>query len=279
MNIPRYWARAEGDLPADVEGAQHVSVWGWSAESRADAERHARQRLTELLDAFRAGQGWPKGYTYGSRPRREEILQELRDRSGETFAFITRTHYGSEVLNAARVLFVDVDVPAPTVKQRLASLFGSTATPEAAVLSRIRTALTPERHGSFTIYRTAAGFRVVATDPLFEPGSPEAERLMTSLGVDPAYLNLGRVQQCFRARLTPKPWRCGMTDPPSRHPRSPEEENAHAQWVADYTRAIEGKATCQRVETIGWRRVHDEAVDIIHLHDAKTRADAGLPLA
>ena len=279
VKVPRYWAKVEGDTPPDFEGDQRVAVWGWSQDSHRGAELHAYKRLTELLDHLRHSQGWPKGYTYGSRPRREEILQEYRDRSGDTLAFVTRTHYGSEVLNAAHVLFVDVDVPAPTVKQRLASLFGSTDSVEANVLARIRSSLAGERDGSFTIYRTAAGFRVVATDPLYEPGSENAESLMINLGVDPAYLNLCRVQECFRARLTPKPWRCGMSDPPGRFPRTADDESAHARWVADYERATQDKATCQMIETVGWRRVHQDAAEILRLHDQKTRAETGLPLA
>ena len=279
MNVPRYWAKAEGDTPPDFPAGPQIAVWGWSDESRTAAQRHAQQRLTELLDHLRHSRGWPKGYTYGSRPRREEILQEFRERSGETTAFLTRTHYGSEILNVARVLFVDVDVPRPSAKQVIASLFGSKNSPEAGVLSRVRSALAPERDGSFTIYRTAAGFRIVATDPPYEPASSKAEALMIALGVDPAYLNLCRVQQCFRARLTPKPWRCGMSDPPGRYPRDADDEAAHAQWVADYERATHDKATCQAIEQIGWRRVHEDAEEIIRLHDRKTRADTNLPLA
>ena len=279
MNVPRYWAKVEGDTPPDFEGERRVAVWGWSQESQRGAELHAHKRLTEVLDHLRHSQGWPTGYTYGSRPRREEILQEFRDRSGETTAFLTRTHYGSEILNVARVLFVDVDVPRSSITQVIGSLFGSKNSPEAGVRSRIRSALAGERDGSFTIYRTAAGFRVVATDPLYEPASPNAEALMIALGVDPSYLNLCRVQQCFRARLTPKPWRCGMSDPPGRYPRDADDDAAHAQWVADYERATDDKATCQTIETIGWRRIHEEAEEVIRLHDRKTRADTNLPLA
>jgi hypothetical protein len=279
VNVPRYWAKVEGDTPPDFEGARRLAVWGWSQESQRGAELHAHKRLTEVLDHLRHSQGWPKGYTYGSRPRREEILQEFRDRGGETTAFLTRTHYGSEILNVARVLFVDVDVPRPSIKQVIGSLFGSKNSPEAGVLSRIRSALAGEPDGSFTIYRTAAGFRVVAGDPLYEPASPKAEALMIALGVDPSYLNLCRVQQCFRARLTPKPWRCGMSDPPGRYPRGADDEAAHAQWVSDYERATHDKATCQTIETLGWRRIHEEAEEAIRLHDRKTRADSNLPLA
>lgn len=125
MRIPRYWARAEEQAPPNYEDVRRVTVWGWSHDSQVDAERDARQRLTELLDRLRQGLGFPKGYAYGTRALREEILEELRDRSGTVDTLLTRNSYGSVVLNAGQVLFVDIDVPWPTTGQRLARLFGS----------------------------------------------------------------------------------------------------------------------------------------------------------
>jgi hypothetical protein len=36
-----------------------------------------------------------------------------------------------------------------------------------------------------------------------------ANMLMRFLRADPDYVRLCAVQECYRARLTPKPWRCG----------------------------------------------------------------------
>ena len=281
MKIPKYWARAEAQTPPDFEGDRVVSVWGWSEEGRHDAERHAQQRLTEVLDRLHRGLGLPKGYAYGTRPLREQILEELRDAAGRLEAVLTRNSYGSVVLNAARVLFVDVDVPWPSVGQRLARLFGSRkAMPEAAALARIREVLQHDSGGSYRVYRTAAGFRVLATDPPFTPASPGAMRIMERLGADPSFVQLCKVQESFRARLTPKPWRCGHPNPPGSFPRTDaQEETRFADWLAAYERASESKATCRFVEAIGWGRTHDDANDIVRLHDDRTKASSELPLA
>lgn len=280
MRIPRYWARAEEQTPPDYAGARRIIVWGWSQENHDEAERHARERLTELLDRLRQGLGLPTGYGYGRRPLREEILDELRDRGGAIDAVLTRNSYGSLVLNAAQVLFVDVDVPWPTLGERLARLFGSRKpTPETAALTRIREILLNAGSGSYRIYRTAAGFRVLATDPLFTPGSAAAEQLMRALDADPAFVQLCRAQDSFRARLTPKPWRCGQVNPPGRFPRDAEEQAAFAAWLAGYDHAIESRATCRFVEAVGWGRTHSDAGRIVDFHDQMTKCHTGLPLA
>jgi hypothetical protein len=280
MRIPRYWARAGGETPPDFDGERFVSVWGWSDESRQDAERNAQQRLTELLDKLRQGLGLPKGYAYGTRPLREQILEEIRDRSGRLDALLTRNAYGSVVLNAAQVLFVDVDVPWPSMGQRLARLFGSRKPlPEVEVLERLRDVLQHDSGGSYRVYRTAAGFRVLATDPTFTPAAPDAVRLMDRLGADRSFVQLCKIQESFRARLTPKPWRCGQPNPPVRFPRDPEDEALFANWLEAYDRAASEKATCRFVEAIGWGRTNADTDRIVRLHDERTKAGSDLPLA
>src|SRR5262245_58811561 len=62
---------------------------------------------------------------------------------------------------------------------------------------------------TYRVYRTHSGCRVIctsATMPWKEMGWL-AERFMRFLRGDPNYIELCRVQKCYRARLTPKPWR------------------------------------------------------------------------
>jgi hypothetical protein len=279
MRIPRHWVRVEGDTPADYEGPRRIAVWGWSGTSVADAERVGYQRLTAVLDRLRQGLGLPHGYEYGARPLREQILEEITTHGGEPDAVVTRNSYGSVVLNTSRVLFVDVDVPPPTFSQRIAALFGSRgSSPEALVLARIRQALSGGS-GSYRLYRTAAGFRVIGSDPLVEPRSPVAEQTMRALGADPAFVHLCRVQGSYRARLTPKPWRCGQPNPPGTFPRDPEEEALFVAWLASYERAAAARSTCGFVEAIGWGRTHPDAKRLVDLHDRVTKTAAELPLA
>jgi hypothetical protein len=278
VNIPRFWARATTEI-RDPRGRElELTAWGWSTTSTSDADRKARERLDVVLARVRAGQELAHGYGYGLRALREEIVQELRGPDGATAAVVTRNGYGALVLNTARTMFVDVDLPPRPGGLR--RLFGAKADGEAQTLGRLRQTLAAHSAGSFRIYRTAGGFRVLATDPLFTPGSPEAEGLMTAAGSDPAFLKLCRAQQSFRARLTPKPWRCAHRAPESQHPREDAgAQQAFAAWLTEYEAACRGKATCRFLEAIGHDRVHREVTPLLELHDRTTRAVESLPLA
>ncbi|HEV8586966.1 MAG TPA: hypothetical protein VGT02_18550 [Methylomirabilota bacterium] len=278
MNIPRHWARATADVRDPGGRELELAAWGWSAANRGEAERKARERLDAMIARVRQGAPLPHGYGYGTRALREEIVQELAGPDGAAAGIVTRNGYGALVLNTARTMFVDVDLPEPPGALR--RLFGGGAGAEAEVLGRLRQTLHAHSIGSFRVYRTAAGFRVLATDPLFTPGSPEAEGLMIALGADPAFVKLCRAQQSFRARLTPKPWRCERRPPPSQHPREdPGTRQAFATWLADYDAVCRTKATCRFVEAVGGTRVHREAAPLLDLHDRATRAGEPLPLA
>jgi hypothetical protein len=274
VKIPRYWRRADGEAP----DGRRLTAWGWSSEDPDEAQRVAHQRLTAMLDRLHRGEELPRGYAYGERPLREEILDEVHDASRVVAAVVTRNSYGSAVLNAARVMFVDVDLPAATLRQRLGGLFGAAVTPESVTLARLRGVLGSDA-GSYRIYRTAAGFRVLATDPLFEPGTPRAEQVMRALGADDAFVHLCRVQQSFRARLTPKPWRCAAPNPPGRFPRAVEAQADFTHWRLDYERRTQSYATCRFIEALGRGRTHEDARAIVTLHDRWTRAETALPLA
>jgi hypothetical protein len=278
MRIPRFWARAEGTV--DKPGGEPLSLmaWGWSDESRDAANALAKQRFGSLVDRVRQGLELPRGYAYGSRPMREEIIEELRGSGGEVRGLLTRNSYGAVVLNAARAMFIDIDLPEGALQEKK-GWFGSKSGGEAAALDGLRGKLQAAA-GGVRVYRTAAGFRLLATDKLYGPTSPDAERIMRAVGADPAFIQLCKVQDSFRARLTPKPWRCGKRPPPGQFPREDAgDRQLFAAWLEEYERASSAVATCRFVEAIGSGQVHDEVAPIVSLHDERTKADAGLPLA
>lgn len=281
MDIPRFWEKAEGAAEHPDGRPMELVSWGWSKESAAEARAKAGELLRQLQRRLREEGSEPGRYAYGARPVREEILRELPDASGGLAAVVTRNVYGCEVLNTAQTLFIDVDLPPPTLGQRLGSWLGRRAAdPVEARVGELRRILEADRWRAGRIYRTAAGLRVLVTDQLFEPASAEAEQLMTSLGVDPAYLLLCRVQKSFRARLTPKPWRCGADRPPGRHPREdPKIRQEFERWRARYEAAAAQWATCDLVTEFGSGRMKDEVAPLLRLHDEATRCGSGLPLA
>jgi hypothetical protein len=88
------------------------------------------------------------------------------------------------------------------------------------------------------------------------------------------------VRKSFRARLTPRPWRIGLPKPPHRFPfEASAEEREMAEWVRRYDAASERHATCRFVEALGSGAVHPEVEPLLRLHDERTRATSGLPLA
>ncbi|MCY1310014.1 hypothetical protein D9M70_601650 [compost metagenome] len=90
-------------------------------------------------------------------------------------------------------------------------------------------------------------------------------------------------QHCFRARVTPKPWRIGIArhlrPRPGTWPIKPERMAERRQWVADYERRSAGFAACGYVRTLGEGRVDPRVDAVRELHDRLCRADSGLPLA
>jgi hypothetical protein len=276
MNFPPFWARGTSG---------HFSSWRWSFASLADAQAQADQAAQRLAERFGAGErpAQHAGY-YPDRPLREPVLQEIQDPSGATAAVVTRNSYGCLVLNTARAMFVDIDLPEQKPAGLFARIFGGSGsakqlTPEAAIAKvEIWTRANPG--WGWRIYRTRAGLRLLATHDLMNPDSEATDAVFEALDSDPLYRRLCKAQKCFRARLTPKPWRCGVHLKPPRWPFENDKlEKWSQKWEAQYNSFAAGWATCQFVRAIGNPEVHPEIAPLVKLHDEKTRVLAQLKLA
>ena len=150
---------------------------------------------------------------------------------------------------------------------------------EATLIAKVRAlAEKPAWRGlAARVYKTAAGFRILAQADGLAPGNARFRALARALDADRLYVNLCGKQGCWRARLTPKPRRAGVKRPPreTRFPRAPEAEAPFAAWLAGYDAASAGFAVCRPVATVG-RFVETPAV---RLHDDRTRCASSLPLA
>lgn len=155
--------------------------------------------------------------------------------------------------------------------------------PEKRAAKRIGVFLQQHPDWHLRVYRTPAGFRLLAMHRTFAPNDPEVAECFEQIGVDTVYARMCRNQNCFRARLTAKPWRIGIGDPlrprPGVWPVSPERLPARDAWVALYEAAAEGHAACQFLESAGSKVVHPAAEAVRRVHDALSRAESGLPLA
>lgn len=278
MEIPRFWASASKEVTG--KNKQLFKCWGWSNQSMAEAKEKAAEVLSRLTTRVMQGAPIPDRYGYGDRALREEIIREISTGDGSSpDSVITRNSYGALIINTSRVMFIDVDAPVTLQKSSFLGAFKkSKEDPAESILQKIRQGLSGYG-ASFRIYRTAAGFRVLATDPLFEPASSEAEQLMQSVGADPAFVKLCRAQRSFRARLTPKPWRCGTPKPPGSFPREDSIRTMFMQWLSDYEAASASRATCRFLESVGLNRINEHAEQVLEIHDRTTKSDSTLPLA
>ncbi len=290
MNIAPYWARARlGDFFG----------WGWSFTSQEEAQERAKQTAARNVQRHAEGTlGGESDWYYADRPMREPILREFRDDTGALQALVTRNSQGCLVLNTSGALFVDVDfapeskpAPAPKPWGGFLGLFAkkpppppppppTPASPEAHVAAQAEAWTRNHPDWNWRVYRTKAGMRLLATQAVFGPNDDIVEQAFQALDADTLYRRLCHSQQCFRARLTPKPWRCGMAACPAKWPCQSDRETRDFQaWTDLYMRQSARFATCRFITEIGSGAVAQELAPLVAFHDKATLCDQDLPLA
>ncbi|MBS1825068.1 MAG: hypothetical protein JST93_07085 [Acidobacteria bacterium] len=281
MKLAKYWVWDS----VTANGVQ-VRCRGWSDENEAAAHRKAKQIGETMARRIATGDldTADTGYLYGDRPLPEPVLETLPG------GLITRNGYGAAVMNTSALMFLDVDredeAQAPAALDLfsgLRSLFGKAPEPSAPRPSEVATEMetVARRHNlGLRVYRTAAGFRGIVTNQRFTPGSKEAQQLLTEFRCDPLYIRLCEAQESFRARLTPKPWRCGLYPLPVKYPiEGQAAEGILQDWLRRYQANSARNATCRLVHTIGPEATDPELAALIARHDRDTKANTQMPLA
>ncbi len=127
------------------------------------------------------------------------------------------------------------------------------------------------------VYRTPGGLRLLATHRPYDPKEPEVSEFFRSVAVDPVYARMCLNQNCFRARLTAKPWRIGlashMRPRPGVWPVAPERLSLRTSWVSEYESRALPFASCRFVESLGSGVVHLRIQPVIELHDRESRSN------
>jgi hypothetical protein len=281
MKIPKYWAKSIQPVQQPGGRPYQIVIWQWSDVSVSEAQQRADDRVREVADKVRAGQQLNR-YGYGERPLREEIIQGVENASGHEVAVVTRNLYGALVLNAANAMFIDIDF---SDKGAAASsgggfLKGFGQRPEDQHVQRITAWAKRNPDVGLRLYRTAGGLRCLITNQTFVPARSDALDILRAFESDPLYVRLCQAQACFRARLTPKPWRCQVSAPPSRYPwDNPDIEIQYRLWERRYEQAGRSYAVCRLVKQIGPQEIHPDVAPILVLHDRLTGVEADRPLA
>ncbi len=90
------------------------------------------------------------------------------------------------------------------------------------------------------VYETHSGIRLILGIQMADPGSPESRKLLRSFHADRLYVDLCARQNCYRARLTPKPYRIKMKSMRLRYPYEEKDREPIDAWVKEYTARSQG---------------------------------------
>lgn len=133
------------------------------------------------------------------------------------------------------------------------------------------------------VYRTPAGLRVLALHRSFSPQDPEVLEFFQFIGTDRIYQAMCQKQNCFRARVSAKPWRIGIQNrlrpTGGGWPVAPELLPAREAWVEEYERVASDYAACHFLEEFGSGRIDHEVRLVQRLHDELSQATTSRPLA
>ena len=159
----------------------------------------------------------------------------------------------------------------------------SMGTPEELAMKRVDGFIDKHPGWHLRIYRTPAGLRLLAMHKTFGPDDPEVATIFREIEADRIYVQMCTNQHCFRARVSPKPWRIGIESHlkprPGVWPINPDRLPDRVRWVNEYERKAEAYASCRFVAAKG-SSVVDPAVEKVQiLHDELCRAHSDLPLA
>ncbi len=278
MRIPKYWARETKSARNPRGKWMKLVVWQWSDQSVADAQQQALARVNQLFARVQNGERLNR-YSYGLRPLREAITADR----GKEVGVITRNAYGAAVLNAANAMFVDIDFKDEgkfSLSAQLQKLRGSAGpSQEQLALAKLEQWAARNVGLGLRVYRTAAGLRGLITNELFDPTQESALGILRELESDRLYIRLCREQGCFRARLTAKPWRCGVPNPPSKYPwENVDVELRYRTWEEKYKATASRYAACRLLKQIGNPEVHPDIAPVLAIHDQRAAA-GGLALA
>ncbi len=268
MKLYKHWVKETGTLLIGGQ-IEKASFYGKSNISPEDARRDAASQC-KVIQAKINGEGMGKGeYEVAIR---EEIVRRLNDHN-----LVTRNRYGAQVLNSEDVFFVDMDEPPQ--KGFLRSLFGggTKGSPKEQILvaARAQASKSKYRTMGFRLYETSAGIRMIVQGHGFDCGNQAAMKLMRDYNADPLYALLCAKQACFRARLTPKPYRMKCKGHRVVFPRTPQQDDEMTRWLETYESMSQNFSVCKHVTDLGPFR----ETEAVRYHDQVTGAKQQKPLA
>lgn len=244
MKFYKFWALATEPLTVDGE-ARHVKCYGGSDESIEHAVCAANKRVQQIQHKINTNQSsWQDDYEVTIR---EEIVHTLSDS-----AVITRNRYGALILNTTDVAILDID--GHLQRGLFEKIFGAPEEPLALLrwrLNKLKRKGPLQALSGWRLYQTHNGWRLMLNKESLDLHHRSFLQIIRALRADWLYGMLCQKQQCYRARLTPKPYRMRIPTIRYRCPMPPEESEHARQWTQMYAEKSRSFSVCHLLHAEG----------------------------
>lgn len=268
MKFAKYWQKVDVPVEHKLFGREQVQVWGASNEGNEAALEQAKSRAGLFTSVFSKDFDRSAEYEYWTGYIKEEVIDRIEAEDGKELAVITRNSYGALVLNTESVMFGDIDLPTQGLLDRILLLFGKPVKDKRFFLQQIEYYQKAHPELSIYVYETFAGLRFVVVNDTYNPNDKFVKEVFKALQVDPLYMKLCEYQTCFRARLTPKPWRIGMQKPETRYPRSEAHDiEKFKMWLKSYNERCDNKAAVRLRSKFGVHHIDPNVLKVLDIHD------------
>lgn len=252
MKYFKYWVKESFEI--DIDGAiEAINILSGSNISKDDARDKAEERC-RVIERRIKSRSSKEEYKVPIKEYVEDVIDESN--------IITVCRYGAKILNTTQYTILDLDdypfdffdifksVRKLPKKERIVFKF----------LERLKKM--PELGSDFRIYETTKGIRVIGKKYV-DPSGKKFPSLMRKLHVDWLYIVLSKKQNCYRARISPKPYRMKFKTIKVRSPLDCESEE-YVNWSKEYVEVSQRYSVVRHIKSIGKDFSYDP---VIALHD------------
>lgn len=267
MRIFKYWVEHTKTLVID-DLRQPSKIYGGSNISESEAIKDAERKFQNAQKKINNQLGRDDSYEVDIR---EEIIEEIDSEN-----IVTRNRYGALVLNSKNMMFIDIDEYTRSIWDML---FNRSKTQKEFMLAHIEKTTQRIEYAdfAFNIYETHKGYRVLVTNQTIDPRSEKSRKMMKAFHADRLYRYLCVYQNCYRARLTPKPHRIKQKRIHVIFPnRNAEGQMKLDNWIRSYDERSKTFSTCRFIKSIGNASLNNK---IIKFHDDRCNIHKSYPLA
>ncbi len=264
MKLNKYWVQEEHTIVINKQ-RETIHVWGGSNISEDDARENARIKALKVqskIDTYSPDEAYEVTI-------REHIVTEINSSN-----IVTVCRYGAQVLNTEQFTILDLD-DYPIEFFDIFRGLGKMSKKERIVYKfKEKLKKRPQLGEDFRIYETAKGIRVIGKKYV-SPQEKKFRSLMRFFYVDWIYIEMCRKQNCYRARLTPKPYRMKGNTIRVTSPLTCETAE-YKEWSSEYQQRSQNFSVVRLIETIGSNFSTDP---VVRLHDTTCNMAAKKKLA